>query len=213
MNFTSYGVNQAMIDSTLKKITLGNVFEDLMVTNFGFSFGNIETARNYSKTKNKKLYLISKSKLQVPEEEILRREYLEISLSEVNHNTPFEIKEFNPFKSNWQHVVEDIWGNPDNFKKFGKGVGAFDGEKQVAEAMVGFPGTAHWEIGTITHEDYRGRGLSQVVCHTLVTQLLKNNISPSWSCNEDNLGSWKVAERIGFRNPTHYFAYVINPWP
>lgn len=211
MQLTHYGANQAMIDSTLNKTTPGDVFDDLVVTHFGYCFGSLDYAREYSRNHNRVLSYVTTETLDVPEDCIQRREYIEISPKDPGVDTTFTIKAFDPICSNWKEVVLGIWGDIENYNRRGTGIGIFDGSVQVSEAMVGFLGNTHWEIGTITHADYRGQGLSSLASYHLIKKLIKEGVAPSWSCNENNPASYKVAEKIGFRNHRKYNVYVIKP--
>jgi predicted GNAT family acetyltransferase len=211
MDFKNFGPNQAMIDSTLNGTTPGEVFDDLIVTNFGFSFGSLEHARAYSCERKRTLSLITTELLEIPERCIKRRDYLDVQPISPNVETPYTIGPFDPEKSNWQDVVKGIWGSFENYREHGCGIGIFDGPLQVSEAMVGFLGNMHWEIGTVTHKDYRGKGLSSLASFHLIKKLVDDGIAPSWSCNEDNSASNRLAEKIGFKNYQPYYFYVIEP--
>ncbi len=211
MNFKDYGANQTMIDSTLSGFTPGEIFDDLIVTNAGFTFGCINHAREFSRKHNRNLFLIKNNRLNIPEKYILRREYTDIKFQKANIGTKFKIAAFDPFQSNWPDSFIGIWGSVRNYKKNGLGVGIFNNNIQISEAMVGYIGKKHTEIGTITHLNYRKMGLSTLASSMLVEKLISNKIQPSWSCNEDNTGSWKIAEKIGFMNFKTYYFYVIEP--
>lgn len=55
------------------------------------------------------------------------------------------------------------------------------------------------EIGTITHPDYRGRGLSTVLCGQAMRWAAGRGRVSIWSCDEANTASWRVAEKLGMQ--------------
>ena len=209
-NFYNYGANQPMIDAVLRGENPGKVLDDLIVVDIGFCFGSLEKARAYSVDNKTSMFYVSSEKLDVKEVEIPRREYSEIDLIKPEVETNYTIKNFDPDKSNWSKVMFSIWGSVENYKRYGIGVGVFDNDKQISEAMVGYRGKSNWEIGVVTHEDYRMQGLSKLATYYLVKSLIDKGVHPSWSCHEVNVGSYKVAESVGFKNFTRYYLYHLN---
>ncbi|WP_024285591.1 GNAT family N-acetyltransferase [Cellulomonas sp. KRMCY2] len=54
------------------------------------------------------------------------------------------------------------------------------------------------EIGIETHPDYRRRGLASVAASAMIEDLLAADLTPVWSCREDNVGSLRLAHVLGF---------------
>ena len=129
MNFENFGPNQAMIDATLNGITPGEVFDDLIVTNFGFCFGSLEHARSYSIKNKCTLSYVSSELLNIPELCIERREYLEVQPKEPEVETRYCVAPFDPEKSVWRDVVIGIWGSVERYRLHGRGIGIFDGDR------------------------------------------------------------------------------------
>ena len=115
MDFSNFGANQAMIDSTLDKFTPGEVFDDLIVTNFGVCFGSIAHARAYARQKQVFLNLASVIPLDVEEKYIVRREYLDLEFKEIAKDSSFVVKNLVAEKSSWINVIEAIWGSVENY--------------------------------------------------------------------------------------------------
>ena len=65
------------------------------------------------------------------------------------------------------------------------------------------------EIGIQTRPDYRRQGLAAITAAAGVDHALNNGFTEvGWQCNEDNVGSYKTAERVGFsheRDYTHHY--------
>ena len=93
MNFKDYGANQTMIDSTLSGFTPGEIFDDLIVTNAGFTFGCINHAREFSRKHNRNLFLIKNNRLNI----LSNIAYCQWSLEEIELGLP------------WKHLLNLIY--------------------------------------------------------------------------------------------------------
>ncbi|MDF0532915.1 GNAT family N-acetyltransferase [Shewanella yunxiaonensis] len=72
---------------------------------------------------------------------------------------------------------------------------------------------ANWaEIGYMLGTKWQRRGITTMACHWLIEQLLASGIDKiALCCNDDNLGSMAVAEKLGFKlegNLRQYF--IVN---
>lgn len=129
---------------------------------------------------NKKKYLAQK-KLQVPDG---------LELVETNG------KLFSQFDGTV--VARYFWDTPYDFIQGGRGFTLLDGEKIASASFSAFMIDNFLEIGIETAEDYRGKGHAEIVCRALIDYALENSLEPVWSCRGDNIGSKKLAERMGF---------------
>jgi len=55
------------------------------------------------------------------------------------------------------------------------------------------------EPGINTFADYRQKGYAVMVCWQMVANILANGKVPQWSTTIDNVGSGRLAERVGFK--------------
>jgi len=62
------------------------------------------------------------------------------------------------------------------------------------------------ELGIETVESFRGKGLAQHVCSALIDYCVKNNYEPIWACRKENIGSYKLAQKLDFE-PTKEILY------
>ena len=73
-------------------------------------------------------------------------------------------------------------------------------------------GIADWvtgnqaEMGIGTDEKYRRRGFASLVTAAAAEYCKKNGIELGWHCSEHNTGSWKTAEKVGFKKERDYTA-------
>lgn len=66
------------------------------------------------------------------------------------------------------------------------------------------------DAGLFTAEAYRRRGLATVTTAAAVDHGLSNGLSAvSWTCAEDNVGSIRTAEKLGFERGDDYTMYYI----
>lgn len=95
-------------------------------------------------------------------------------------------------------VPTDCWPDVRTFLARGGGwVAEVDGAP-AALAFVAMTSDDDAEIGIETLPAFRRRGLARVACAALVEDLLATGRTPVWSCREDNVGSARLAEALGF---------------
>jgi len=54
------------------------------------------------------------------------------------------------------------------------------------------------DIGVITHEDWRNKGLASAAASVVAAVLQEKGITPVWSAGDDNLPSVRIAQKLGF---------------
>lgn len=110
----------------------------------------------------------------------------------------------------WKQLMLDIYGDVKTYIKNGAGFVLLDDEKQIVVSEAhGICSKQFIEIGTITHENYRGKNLSTIVCNHLIYYAIAQGLNPVWSCNEDNVASWKVAAHQGMDVIKEYNFYLL----
>jgi RimJ/RimL family protein N-acetyltransferase len=70
------------------------------------------------------------------------------------------------------------------------------------------------DVGVITHPAHRRRGLAAVAVAATVEHCLSCGFSAiGWHCNAGNVGSWKTAEKVGFKRNREYayYYYMYDP--
>jgi len=58
--------------------------------------------------------------------------------------------------------------------------------------------TRHADIGVVTHPGWRGQGLAAAVSAQVAAAIQADGRTPVWSCGGTNLGSLRIAARLGF---------------
>lgn len=54
------------------------------------------------------------------------------------------------------------------------------------------------ELGIETTPKFRGKGLARYTCSILIDYCLENGYEPIWACRLENIGSYKLAQKLGF---------------
>jgi RimJ/RimL family protein N-acetyltransferase len=85
------------------------------------------------------------------------------------------------------------------------------GAEVVSWATVDFVSGDTGDIGFFTEERYRRRGLATAVAAAALEYGLAHGLSRiSWTCSEDNLGSIRIAERLGCERERDYVMHVLS---
>ncbi|MGH3913052.1 MAG: GNAT family N-acetyltransferase [Pseudonocardiaceae bacterium] len=88
--------------------------------------------------------------------------------------------------------------------------GAFDGGRLVAVAAPFYLGEHYEDLGVVTEQAFRRRGLSTACAAAVVTDTLARGRCVSWTTSPDNHGSLGVAARLGFRFVREDVLYLVR---
>jgi RimJ/RimL family protein N-acetyltransferase len=78
------------------------------------------------------------------------------------------------------------------------------GERLVAEASTGAPAYGQIEVGVVTDEQYRQRGLATIACAALISACEAEGLATWWDCAAENLASARLAGRLGYGSGREY---------
>ncbi len=96
-------------------------------------------------------------------------------------------------------VPKFFWNSYDDFNQFGGGFTLMlDNHIPASTAFASFVLDNKLEIGIETAKDYHGMGYGALTCSALIDFCLAAGLEPVWSCNSTNIGSRKLAEKLGF---------------
>lgn len=112
--------------------------------------------------------------------------------------------------------ISETWGGPAGLASSGRAFAAFAGSRPVAVACSFYVGREHEDIGVVTEAAHRGRGLSTACAAAVVQDIRSRGRRPTWTTSPDNLGSRRVAERLGFvhhRDDVLYAVHTPVPGP
>jgi RimJ/RimL family protein N-acetyltransferase len=106
--------------------------------------------------------------------------------------------------------IHESWDGAERMLAEGVAHGAVvDGE--LASVAVAFHcGFEHEDIGVVTTEAHRRRGLSAACAAAVVADIRGRGHTPSWSTSPGNTGSRAVAARLGFRPARDDVLYAVR---
>ena len=99
------------------------------------------------------------------------------------------------------YIMDEIMlsnGSIEYYLKDSLGFAAIDNDRIIARAMVVFQYADMDNISVDTLEEYRNKGLSTMLALKTLEQILARKHIPLWDCDEENIPSKKVAEKLGF---------------
>ena len=104
----------------------------------------------------------------------------------------------------WRDDMAFYCGSLENFLCNGLGLCLMRGEEILVEAYASALGDRYAEIGAVTQEPFRGRGLAPIAVAYLIEMLEHRGYSGYWSCDIDNQASVRVARKLGFTTERRY---------
>jgi RimJ/RimL family protein N-acetyltransferase len=101
------------------------------------------------------------------------------------------------------------WGGRENFLQRGFGFCLLHGERMISWCIADCVSGDLCEVGIHTIPDYRRQGFATLTVAATVDYCLSHGFtSIGWHCNDDNVGSWKTAEKVGFTKARDYIFYL-----
>jgi len=91
-----------------------------------------------------------------------------------------------------------FWESEDDFLENGIGFSLLYNGNLASTAYSAFIQGDQFEIGIETVEAYRGKGFAEQVCASIIDYCIENNYEPIWACRLENIGSYKLAQKLGF---------------
>jgi hypothetical protein len=103
-------------------------------------------------------------------------------------------------------VPKYFWNSAEQFFYHGVGFSLIYQHKLASTAYSSFIHDKQLELGIETMEKYRRMEFAVYTCSVLIDYCLANDFEPVWSCQLENTGSYKLAQKLGFE-PTLYTPY------
>jgi len=114
--------------------------------------------------------------------------------------------------------AEEYWGSVENFLTNGIGFCVLHENQIVAQCTADCFAGEQIDIGIVTAPVYRHKGLASIAAAATVEYCLNHGFKAvGWHCNAENVGSWKTAEKVGFKRNREYAYYfyiydLVNHW-
>lgn len=111
----------------------------------------------------------------------------------------------------WRDDMAFYCGSLENFLKHDLGMCLMEGEEIVVESYASAFGAHYAEIGVLTRETQRGKGLAPITTAYLIDELEQRGYHAYWSCDLDNSASARVARKLGFIIERAYEIFDYSP--
>ncbi|HEY5947295.1 MAG TPA: GNAT family N-acetyltransferase [Kofleriaceae bacterium] len=95
-------------------------------------------------------------------------------------------------------VPKQFWRDANQFIRMAGGFTAIVGGAPAATAFCSYRHGTQLEIGIETAPRHRGSGLAQLVVSALIDDCLSRGLEPVWACRLENVGSYRLATKLGF---------------
>jgi hypothetical protein len=96
-------------------------------------------------------------------------------------------------------IPSRFWNNYSDFERFGVGFSLINKKgNSLSTAFCSFLYDGQLELGIETHPSCFGKGYAYVVCSALIDYCIDNKLIPVWACSSLNIGSQKLAQKLGF---------------
>ncbi len=94
--------------------------------------------------------------------------------------------------------VEWMWSSPARFAARGFGAAAVIADSIVCWCTAEYMSEHACGIGIETIPSYQNQGIATITAGHFVQECVRRSIIPHWECDSHNLGSIRVAEKVGF---------------
>lgn len=103
-------------------------------------------------------------------------------------------------------VPKYFWDSEDDFFNNGKAYSLLYKGELASMSFSSYKFGDQIELGIETNPEFRGKGLAEIVCSALIDYCIEKNYEPIWACRKENIGSYKLALKLGFK-PTLELPY------
>ena len=106
--------------------------------------------------------------------------------------------------------IYKTWGGPAGLAASGSAWGAFRDGRLQSVACTFFVGDRYEDVGVVTEQAARGRGLSAACASALCDDIRHRGRRPSWTTSPDNTASQRVADKLGFELERRDRLYIVG---
>ena len=107
----------------------------------------------------------------------------------------------NPSLANTEPIraeIQGMWPSEDRFYAQGLGWAAATASQLVCWCTAEYLSATRCGIGIATVPAFERRGIATATAGQFVRDALQRGLTPYWECRADNIGSVRVAEKLGF---------------
>ncbi len=137
--------------------------------------------------------------------------YLEQKKSDQNSRVKSQKTTKESFESMQGSVIpSNFWDNARDFLETGVGYSSYVDGTLACTAFSSYIMDEFLEIGIESIPRFRGLGLAQYTCSQLIDYGLDHEYEPVWSCRLENIGSYKLALKLGFEETLRLPYYRLS---
>lgn len=107
-------------------------------------------------------------------------------------------------------VPLNFWNDADDFINKGVAFSLYYDGKLASTAFSAYLHDDKLELGIETYEEFKGKGLAYKACSALIEYCIENGFEPVWACKKDNVGSYQLAQKLGFENVKEISYYRLG---
>lgn len=107
-------------------------------------------------------------------------------------------------------IASRFWSSAADYEANGLGVCLIKDKKVVSVCYAAAVVDGLAEVDVVTEPDLRGQGLGYVVAQEFIRECRSRNVAPTWDCFLDNVGSTRLAAKLGFVSTHTYPLYSFN---
>lgn len=107
-------------------------------------------------------------------------------------------------------VPLNFWNDADDFINKGVAFSLYYDGKLASTAFSAYLHDDKLELGIETYDEFKGKGLAYKACSALIEYCIENGFEPVWACKRDNVGSYQLAQKLGFENVKEISYYRLG---
>lgn len=137
--------------------------------------------------------------------------YIELNPGCVDEHIEIKRTSADDFESMSGSVIPKyFWNTQNDFINKGVGYSVFYKNTLASIAFSSVVNSSYLELGIKTKEPFRGRNFAYMACCALLNYCLEKGLEPVWACRKSNIGSYKLAEKLGFEESLNTPYYKLN---
>lgn len=107
-------------------------------------------------------------------------------------------------------VPLNFWNDADDFINKGVAFSLYYDGRLASTAFSAYLHDDKLELGIETYDEFKGKGLAYKACSALIEYCIENGFEPVWACKRDNVGSYQLAQKLGFENVKEISYYRLG---
>jgi len=97
-----------------------------------------------------------------------------------------------------KYEIEWMWPSLERFREKGFGTAAVLDTSIICRCTAEYVSKSKCGIGIAVIDEFQNKGIATATAAHFLEQCLNQNIVAHWECDKDNIGSVRVAEKVGF---------------